>query len=195
MYKKIVTIAVIFILAGLYSLYKTDENDAPMRHDGVGKIQLDLVSHIPTAKFALAGKVKLSDGDSLKFTSNGKNARLYAIDSPELAQKCKKNQQSYACGLAAKQALQRRIKGNKITCIGDEYDRYDRLIATCYLKIGDKGYLNLNAWQVKNGWATAYVYYSKRYIAQQKYAKQQNLGIWQGSFLEPFKWRQQNGRR
>lgn len=194
MYKKIIISALIVIAAGFYWLFIDAQEAGSMRQALKNGAQITLVDDIPTARFTLSGRVKLSDGDSLKFRNDDKRARLYAIDSPELAQKCQKNQKNWQCGLSAKQALQQQISGNDITCIGDEYDKYDRLIATCYLKVGNKGYLNLNAWQVKNGWATAYVYYSKRYVKQQSYAKQQKLGIWQGTFLEPFKWRQQYTR-
>lgn len=193
MYKKIILSAVIIILAGLYSLFFNKDQDTQDISSLANKAQIELVKDLPAARFRLVGKVRLSDGDSLQFDTSAKRVRLFAIDSPELAQKCHKIQQSWKCGQAAKQALQQRIDGDEIICIGDENDKYERLIATCYLAIKDAGYLNLNAWQVKNGWAIAYIYYSKRYISEQKYAKKQKLGIWQGKFLEPFKWRQQNG--
>ena len=193
MYKKIITSAVIVILAGFYFAFISNDDDLIVSSTNK-TAKIELINAIPSARFTLTGKVRLSDGDSLQFGSKAKRARLFAIDSPELAQKCRKNENNWACGKAAKQALQQRINGQEITCIGDEKDRYGRMIATCYLKLNNQGYLNLNAWQVKNGWAIAYIYYSKLYVAQQKYAKQNKLGIWQGDFLEPFKWRQQNGR-
>lgn len=194
MYKKIIIIAVLIILAGLYSLFIDTDPDNQFMPSTAQKPAIELVKSLPAAKFKFVGKVKLSDGDSLLFGSKAKSVRLFAIDSPELAQTCRKNSQNWECGQAAKQALQQRISGNKISCVGDEKDKYERLIATCYLAMNGGGYLNLNAWQVKNGWAIAYVYYSKLYVSEQKYAQESKLGIWQGTFLEPFKWRQQNNR-
>ncbi|PCI85932.1 MAG: succinoglycan biosynthesis protein [Hyphomicrobiales bacterium] len=194
MYKKIIIIAVAVIFAGLYSLYLDGEHDNQFTPSTALKAQIELVENLPVAQFKFVGKARLSDGDSLQFAGEAMRVRLFAIDSPELAQECSKNQQNWQCGQAAKQALQQRIDGGEVSCVGDEKDRYERLLATCYLTMKDGKYLDLNAWQVKNGWAIAYVYYSKRYVSEQKFAKKQKLGIWQGSFLEPFKWRQQNNR-
>ena len=45
---------------------------------------------------------------------------------------------------------------------------------------------------VKSGWAIAYRYYSKKYINDEYFAQKNKLGMWQGSFLEPRKWRKKN---
>ena len=42
---------------------------------------------------------------------------------------------------------------------------------------------------VKNGWALAYVKYSKKYLKEQRYAKEKGLGIWKGQFVAPWDWR------
>lgn len=193
MYKKIIIAAVVVIFAGLYSLYMDANHDIQFTPSTL-KAQIELVENLPVARFKFVGKARLSDGDSLRLKGEAMRVRLSGIDSPELTQECRKNQQGWECGQAAKQALQQRIDGGEVSCMGDEKDIYERLLATCYLTMKDGEYLDLNAWQVKNGWAIAYVYYSKRYVNEQAYAKKQKLGIWQGSFLEPYEWRQQNNR-
>ena len=45
---------------------------------------------------------------------------------------------------------------------------------------------------VRNGHAVAYKKYSKKYLNDEKYAKKNKLGIWQGAFLRPEKWRKLN---
>ena len=45
---------------------------------------------------------------------------------------------------------------------------------------------------VKDGWAIAYRYYSKDYIAEEESAKKNKRGIWQGIFEEPYIWRKNN---
>ena len=45
---------------------------------------------------------------------------------------------------------------------------------------------------VRNGWAIAYRYYSKDYILDEKYAQDNELGIWKGEFVEPYTFRRQN---
>ena len=52
--------------------------------------------------------------------------------------------------------------------------------------------LTYKEWMVKNGWAIAYKKYSKKYVEAEIYAKNNNLGIWKGKFLEPYKWRRLN---
>ena len=47
----------------------------------------------------------------------------------------------------------------------------------------------INKWLVKNGYAIAYKKYSKKYVPDEQYAKENKLGIWRGSFTEPEKWR------
>ena len=69
----------------------------------------------------------------------------------------------------------------------NQKDRYKRFIGTCYLNE-----IDIQEWMVKNGWAIAYKKYSKKYVEAEIYAKNNNLGIWKGKFLEPYKWRQLN---
>ena len=45
---------------------------------------------------------------------------------------------------------------------------------------------------VRNGYAVAYKRYSKKYINDEDYAKKNKLGLWQGSFINPEKWRKLN---
>ena len=45
---------------------------------------------------------------------------------------------------------------------------------------------------VKNGWAIAYRYYSTDYILEEKYARENKLGIWKSEFLKPYQYRNIN---
>ena len=45
---------------------------------------------------------------------------------------------------------------------------------------------------VKNGWALAYRYYSTDYIKEERYARENNLGIWRGEFEKPYIFRKKN---
>ena len=45
---------------------------------------------------------------------------------------------------------------------------------------------------VKNGHAVAYRRYSKEYVPDEDFAKKNKLGLWQGKFLKPEKWRKLN---
>ena len=93
----------------------------------------------------------------------------------------------YYCGITSKKKLEEKIKNSKIKCISLSKDRYKRYLATCY-----KDKINLNKWMVRNGHAVAYKRYSKQYLNDEKYAEENKLGIWKGSFLRPEKWRKLN---
>tara|TARA_Y100001958_G_C20875122_1_gene307715 strand:+ start:457 stop:615 length:159 start_codon:yes stop_codon:yes gene_type:complete len=52
--------------------------------------------------------------------------------------------------------------------------------------------VNLNEWMVRNGYAIAYVKYSKKFIFQENIAKREKLGLWVGSFEKPWDYRKKN---
>ena len=154
---------------------------------------------ISNSLFALeiAGTPKIIDGDTLHI--NEYKIRFEGIDAPEIKQQCKKDylkvssiigftlRKNYYCGIISKKRLEQKIKNSKIKCISLSKDRYKRYLATCY-----KDKINLNKWMVRNGYAVAYKRYSKQYLNDEKYAKENELGIWKGSFLRPEKWRKLN---
>ena len=131
----------------------------------------------------IIGKANVTDGDTIKI--NDQKIRLFGIDAPETKQFCKEVylsflifnfKRDYNCGKKSTNALKKKIK--------DKKDRYKRNIGICYLKRQD-----INSWLVKNGYAIAYRRYSKKYIIDEQYAEDNKLGIWQGTFMEPEKWR------
>ena len=140
----------------------------------------------------ILGKAKVIDGDTIKI--NKKKIRLFGIDAPEKEQICKKKyisififnfQKNYKCGEKSTNALVKKLKDKEVKCICQKNkDRYKRYIGTCYVKNSD-----INAWLVKNGYAISYKKYSKKYISQEQYAKENKLGLWEGTFMEPEKWR------
>ena len=134
----------------------------------------------------IKGNAYIIDGDTIKISK--RKIRLSGIDAPELKQLCSdKNSNSWQCGKKSKIALKNFINKEIITCIGQKKDRYKRIIGECYL-----GSQDIQEWMVRNGWAIAYKKYSKKYINAENFARNNNLGIWQGKFLEPYKWRKLN---
>ncbi len=143
------------------------------------------------------GIPKIVDGDSLYL--NKHKIRLEGIDAPEIKQKCKKTflqistiisfnfKRDYYCGVISKKELIKKIDNLEINCVTSSKDKYKRFLATCFL-----GSENLNKWMVKQGHAVAYKRYSKKYIYDEKFAEDNKLGIWKGSFLRPEKWRKLN---
>ena len=145
----------------------------------------------------IRGLAKIIDGDTVHI--NSKKIRLEGIDAPEIKQQCKKPflkisaiigfefNKDYSCGVMAKKKLVDKINNSKIKCISSSKDRYKRFLATCF-----KDKINLNKWMVRNGNAVAYKRYSKDYVRDEAYAKENKLGVWEGSFMVPEKWRKLN---
>ena len=145
----------------------------------------------------ISGIPKVVDGDTVHIDNY--KFRLEGIDAPEMRQQCKKESfkisffigftfyKDYSCGRVSKEKLITKIDTTEIKCISSSRDRYKRYIATCY-----KGKINLNQWMVRNGFAIAYRRYSKKYVPDEEFAKENKLGLWKGKFMEPEKWRKLN---
>ena len=131
------------------------------------------------------GNANVIDGDTIHINKN--KIRLHAIDAPEINQTCNKNSRVWNCGVESTKFLKKLIGNNKIECITQGKDRYNRFIGICY-----KDNLDLNSEMVLNGWAIAYRYYSKDYVEEEEKAKQEKRGIWIGDFVEPYLFRKKN---
>ncbi len=140
----------------------------------------------PAAALAdITGRASIIDGDTL--TVAGQRIRLAGIDAPELQQPCYDEAgYSWTCGTAAAKALAAHLGDHPAACEPTGTDRYQRIVATCYLGIEDIG-----GWLVLNGWALDWPRYSDgKYSAAQAEAKAARRGIWRGEFTVPWQWRQ-----
>ena len=140
------------------------------------------------------GIPKVIDGDSLEINNN--KIRLIGIDAPERKQISKKPyliisflnfQTNYECGLVATNQLKKFINNRTIKCTSENKDRYNRYLSTCYLKK-----IDINSWLVKNGYAVAFTRYSMIYLNEELYAKNNKIGLWQGTFEKPWEWIKKN---
>ena len=122
------------------------------------------------------------DGDTLHIEKN--KIRLHGIDAPEIDQTCKISNKVWHCGLESTSALKKLVLNNIISCVVSDIDKYKRYIAECF--INNK---NINKSMVRNGWAIAYRYYSLDFVEDEKLAKKDKIGIWQGQFQEPYLFR------
>ena len=145
---------------------------------------LILLLPISTAHAAdITGKPRVVDGDTIHIGDT--KIRLHGIDAPEMKQTCRTSKgKEQMCGVLAKQALERLVKGQDVTCKGDTRDRYKRLIAVCYV-----GQFNINEQMVADGWALAYRRYSTDYVRAETLAKSRREGMWRTEFVPPWKWR------
>lgn len=134
----------------------------------------------------ISGFAKVIDGDTIKILN--KSIRLHGIDTPERKQKCFKESKEYNCGQVATNILKKKINNKQVVCkLKNTLDRYKRFIGVCF----SQG-KNLNKWLVRNGYAVAYRRYSNDYIKDEQHAKENKIGLWSGTFLQPEKWRKLN---
>lgn len=127
-------------------------------------------------------KIQVVDGDTIHI--GNLKYRFFGIDAPEKKQICEKDNIKIQCGVIAKNVLKNKI-GDKIPeCIVKDKDRYQRLVAECFI-----GKESLSRFMVREGYAVAYTQYSKDFIEDEKYAKDNKLGIWSMNFQLPSEYR------
>ena len=138
---------------------------------------------IAAAATTITGVARISDGDTISIEET--RIRLNGIDAPETDQVClNEAEKTYACGIAAREALVRLIHGRTVSCTGNESDRYDRRIMTCFV-----GEMEINAAMVAGGWALAFRRYSDIYVGEEQIARTKQAGLWSGAFIAPWDWR------
>ena len=157
----------------------------------LNKINLFLVISICLIFFFLtyndvkSYEIKIIDGDTIHL--NNEKIRFTGIDTPELKQTCSKNNEIIYCGIQARQLLINKIGKNKVNCVKEGKDQYKRTLAECF--VND---LSLSRFLVREGYAFAYRKYSKKFIEDENFAKNNNMGMWSMKFEYPWDWRKKN---
>ena len=127
-------------------------------------------------------EIQVIDGDTIHI---GKlKYRFFGIDAPEIKQICEKDNTKIQCGVIAKSVLQNKIADKIPECVVKDKDRYQRLVAECFV-----GKESLSRFMVREGYAVAYSQYSKDFVEDEKYAKENKLGIWSMNFQMPSDYR------
>ena len=86
--------------------------------------------------------------------------------------------------MEAKMLLIKKI-GNEIPrCVSEGKDYYNRTLAECFVN-GE----SLSSYLVRSGYAFAYRKYSKKFIKDEEFAKENKLGIWLFEFEYPWDFR------
>ena len=124
-------------------------------------------------------------GDTIKI--NNIKYRFSGIDTPEINQTCKKDEEIIYCGIIAKKKLIEKIGSHVPNCIAESTDIYNRIIAECFINNE-----SLSKYLVRNGYAFAYRKYSKKFILDEDFAKKNKLGLWQMEFQYPWEYRKTN---
>ena len=146
---------------------------------------LCLYSFNAFSKEKILGKAIIIDGDTIHIGKN--KIRLHGIDAPEYRQTCTIDKEMWNCGIESKIALENFILTKEVNCEIIDVDQYRRFVGICFLENQ-----NINQYMVRNGWAIAYRYYSLKFVKDEEFAKKNKLGIWQGSFIEPYLFRKNN---
>ena len=129
--------------------------------------------------------VRVIDGDTIEV--DGERIRLSGIDAPEDDQVCGIHGANFSCGDAATSKLQELIGQRQVQCVGDDRDRYGRLIAICSVDGRDVGQE-----MVRSGWAVAFTKYSDKYVQEESEAQRAGRGLWQSTFQSPEQWRKEH---
>lgn len=122
--------------------------------------------------------IKISDGDTITVLSGKEQTkvRLYGIDAPEKKQDYGQRSKQFLASLIAGQVVEVEPKGK---------DKYKRTLGIIHFKGQD-----INAQMVLNGYAWAYVKYSRIYVDQEKTARENKRGLWQSNDpTPPWQWR------
>jgi len=151
------------------------------------KLYLCLIILFISSKISFASDLKITDGDTIVL--NGEKIRFSGIDTPELKQTCIKNEDGIYwlvhCGKFVREMLVKKIGNNTLNCERElEKDFFGRTLGECFIN-GE----SLSKFLVRNGYAFAFVKYSKKYVEDEKYAKENNLGLWAMEFEYPWDFR------
>ena len=132
-------------------------------------------------KLELSGyNIKITDGDTIR--AGDYRLRMLYIDAPEIKQECYTfSGKAWDCGVKSKERLMKLVgDGKKVECDISGKDKYSRNLAVCY-----NADVNINKQMVVDGYAMAYVNYGSPYVLEQEQARNNKLGIWSGTFLDP----------
>jgi endonuclease YncB( thermonuclease family) len=138
-----------------------------------------------------ASELMVVDADTMIL--NGITYRLDGIDAPETDQICLDASGAiWACGIEARDQLQKFIGNRNVRCEGKGWDTVyrKRRIGICSI---DGEAASLNQWLVREGWAVSFEPYAKgRFKADQEAARNKQHGMWKGCFSAPQEHRNAN---
>ncbi|MCV0395899.1 MAG: thermonuclease family protein [Rhizobiaceae bacterium] len=149
-------------------------------------IAANVISASAVADQAIVGRASVIDGDTIEIA--GERVRFNGIDAPEARQTCEDGAgKPYRCGAVAANALDAFLAASRpVRCEYIERDRYGRFIGDCYRADGR----SVSRWLVRNGHALDWSRYSGGvYAGEQGQARSNRRGVWQGRFIEPWRWR------
>jgi len=131
----------------------------------------------------ISGAVRVIDGDT--FDVGDTRVRLHGIDALEAAQTCEtEGGQPWACGDWTTRQVRDRYQGAQARCEALDRDRYDRVVARCFVGGADVGRM-----LVQEGLAFAYRKYAMDYDLDEKAAFVAERGIHGFKTISPARYR------
>ena len=131
-----------------------------------------------------ADQLTVTDGDTIRIGEE--RIRFSGIDAPEMKQTCIYQEIEFNCGGFSKNLLIEKIADQEVSCIRESKDQYGRTLAECFV-----GKESLSSYLVREGYAFAYRKYSKKFVADEEYAKRNSNGMWSMQFIFPWEYRRQ----
>lgn len=120
-----------------------------------------------------------------KLVVGGTEVRLFGIDAPEARQPCFVGDRDWDCGTAAAKTLLDLAGDQDVECDVRLKDRFRRIYAVCRVRGED-----INAALTRAGMALAVRSESEEYVDDEESAAAAKAGMWRGTFLEPWNFRE-----
>ena len=150
------------------------------------------MSGIPgLASRVVAGRASAISGDTLRIGEH--LIRLSGIEAPDRAQRCSRpGNRRWQCGLAARDALARAVRGGAVTCtIASSTDEAGRALGTCTVRDRD-----IAEGLVRDGHVFALSgTFTSTYGALETEAQAQKAGVWRGTAERPSEFRAAQAER
>lgn len=184
--KKIVRTAIfvvigMMIVAAIAGLIKESKSQAPNNRESTKNTLTITTTPSPEPERKTYKVTKVVDGDTIDIDMDGKTQRirLIGVNTPETVHP----EKAVECfGEEASKYAKSRLTDKEVSIETDDsqdkYDKYNRMLA--YVFLDDE---NFNESLIKNGYAYEYTYnvpykYQSEFKAAQKYAEQNNIGLW-----------------
>jgi len=148
-------------------------------------ISIFLLKNLNAEDDIIKGKAKVVNSDYIKIDKQ--TIILFGVEAMERPQKCYINNELWPCWESGVRKLEEIVDLGETICFVKGKAKMNRVFAIC-----ETQNIELNKELIRSGLALARIKQSDLYIDDQRYAKENNLGIWRGKFIEPWKWRMQN---
>ena len=148
-------------------------------------ISIFLLKNLNAEDKIIKGKAKVVNSDYIKIDKQ--TIILFGVEAMERPQKCYINNELWPCWESGVRKLEEIVDLGETVCFVKGKAKMNRVFAIC-----ETQNIELNKELIRSGLALARIKQSDLYIDDQRYAKENKLGIWRGKFIEPWKWRMQN---